>query len=295
MATPTLELARSLSPQYARLLLTYQKVLAQAKTPQAAAQVTTQFQAAAVLLATATVAQQAKAQGLDPATVGAPNPLAWAGYTAGGALLTSYFTKAVTIDELVQMGVQQFRDVFKSAQQVTITATPSLGGYVRYLNPPSCARCVVLAGRFYREWEGWRRHTGCDCEMVAVGTKPDPSWIADPMEAFTKGQIRNSRKDPATGKIISTPGFSKADETAIRDGADIFQVVNSKRGGVQTVGYGSAGSVRVTTEGTTVRGRAYRGRTGRQAGERLTPYSIYRIAADREDAIRLLTLNGYIQ
>jgi hypothetical protein len=34
-------------------------------------------------------------------------------------------------------------------------------GYIRLLTPPSCARCVILAGRFYRWSDGFKRHPNC--------------------------------------------------------------------------------------------------------------------------------------
>lgn len=58
--------------------------------------------------------------------------------------------------------------------------------------------------------------------------------------------------------------------------------------------------VQVTSEGTTIRGLAYRalsqrgGSTNARA-PRLTPESIYRVAdGDRDVAVRLLRINGYI-
>jgi hypothetical protein len=47
------------------------------------------------------------------------------------------------------------------------TATRRNTGYVRMLNPPSCSRCSVLAGRFYRWNAGFNRHPKCDCIHVA--------------------------------------------------------------------------------------------------------------------------------
>src|SRR6185437_3091389 len=40
-------------------------------------------------------------------------------------------------------------------------------GYVRMLNPPSCSRCVVLTGKFFRYNQGFLRHPRCDCVQIA--------------------------------------------------------------------------------------------------------------------------------
>jgi hypothetical protein len=96
--------------------------------------------------------------------------------------------------------------------------------------------------------------------------------------------------------------FGKARAQAIRDGADLGQVVNGKRG-VQTAQvYGQR--LKITPTGATKRGAfgqsmrdlakrdGHRYRVSRTP--RLTPESIYKIARDREDAIRLLRYYKYI-
>jgi hypothetical protein len=69
--------------------------------------------------------------------------------------------------------------------------------------------------------------------------------------------------------------FGKGGAQAIRDGADMAKVVNARRG-------------MVTAEGRLFTTEAA-GRT-----PRLMPEQIYRDAASREDAIRLLRRFGYI-
>lgn len=49
------------------------------------------------------------------------------------------------------------RDSSRAVASVDVTARDSIG-YTRMLNPPSCARCVVLAGRWYRWNAGFDRH-----------------------------------------------------------------------------------------------------------------------------------------
>jgi hypothetical protein len=75
--------------------------------------------------------------------------------------------------------------------------------------------------------------------------------------------------------------FGKSAANAIRDGGDIFQVVNANRGT-------KPGGL-ITSEGTSRRGNFGRGRQ-----PRLTPEGIYSQGLPREETLRLLELNGYI-
>lgn len=169
---------------------------------------------------------------------------------------------------LSQIVATETTDAGRTADGVAIAARPQLKGYVRMLTPPSCARCVILAGRVYRWSAGFQRHPNCDCIHIPVTEDVPEDLRTDPMAAFRAGQVR---------------GLSKADEQAIRDGADINQVVNARRGMY------TAGGKKFTTEGTSRRGRGGRPRI------RLRPEQIYREAnGNREEAIRLLRLHGYI-
>jgi hypothetical protein len=175
------------------------------------------------------------------------------------------------------------------AASVEIALDPDWTNYVRVLNLPSCDRCVILAGRIYRDNEGFARHPKCDCQHWPVSSWAEAEaagLVTDPMVAFERGQVR---------------GLSKADEQAIRDGADIQEVVNAKRGGgrrpqgmtnaITAEIFGR--TVKATLEGTTRRAAWRKKNPGLPI--RLRPESIYEHAKDREDAIRLLQLYGYIK
>jgi hypothetical protein len=152
----------------------------------------------------------------------------------------------------------ELADAERGATGVATTARPNLRGHVRYLNPPACGRCTVLAGRTYRWSEGFARHDRCDCRMIPVGDDVPDGLIADPMEAYRKGLVH---------------GLSEADRKAIDDGADITRVVNVRR---DKAGLKKAGRVW--------------SRSGRP-----TPEAIYAMADDRAEAIRLLARHGYIR
>ncbi|MDV8022010.1 hypothetical protein [Rhodococcus sp. IEGM 1330] len=198
----------------------------------------------------------------------------------------------------LQMYMQtQLADATRVATKVAVATRPGVGSY-RMLNPPSCSRCVVLAGRFYRWNAAFRRHPGCDCKVVAAveGTADDA--MVDPVKYFDSLSVAEQNKT-----------FTMAGAEAIRSGADIGQVVNVRRGatGLDSAA-GSTGALQTqdvygqqlftSTEGVTKRGVAgnvirARGRDPRTT-PRLMPESIMEIAESREDALRLLRANGYI-
>lgn len=165
-------------------------------------------------------------------------------------------------------------DTARMAASLDIATRPQVG-YVRMLNPPSCSRCTVLAGRYYKWNAGFRRHPRCDCihqPSKGVEAARSEGLIADPYDYFNG--LSESEQDKA---------FTKAGAQAIRDGADLSQVVNARRG-MET----AQGDL-VTSEGTSKRGYYGAGKS-----PRLMPETIYQIAGSREDALRLLKQYGYI-
>lgn len=180
-------------------------------------------------------------------------------------------------DLLSQIIATETRDASRTADGVAIAARPRITGYMRMLTPPSCARCVVLAGRVYKWNDGFQRHPNCDCIHIPVDEDVLGDLRTDPRAAVLAGQVQ---------------GLSKADTEAIRDGADVGQVVNARRGMYE------AGGRKFTTEGTTKHGFAaakFRQQSGRRIRQRLRPEAIYAEAnGNREEALRLLNLHGYI-
>ena len=191
--------------------------------------------------------------------------------------------------EVLQMSAAaQVADAGRTAAGLDTFARPKVG-YVRMLNPPSCSRCSVLAGRFYRNNEGFRRHPRCDCVHVPT-TRTEAAesegLVHDPYAYF------ESLSESAQDKT-----FGKAQAQAIRDGADLFQVVNARRG-MSYAGVSSDGSRRgqkvasdFTREGTTR--RALWGGANPK-GKRLTPDAIYAQGLPREATLDLLAKHGYL-
>jgi hypothetical protein len=184
---------------------------------------------------------------------------------------------ATQLDMIVRSEVA---DAGRVATGVEVTATPTLG-YVRMLSPPSCSRCAVLAGRFYRWNSGFQRHPRCDCIHIPATEDQADDLRTDPQAYF------DSLSEAEQNRV-----FTNAGGQAIRDGADLGRVVNARRG-MTTTASGrltpqrvSGRDVFTTTEGT---------RRRRRGPVRLMPEQIYLEArGSRDEAIRLLRLHGYI-
>lgn len=175
-------------------------------------------------------------------------------------------------------------------------------GWVRVLTPPSCARCAVLGGKYFRSpMANFDRHPGCDCTQMPVKARNGPlarELVYDAKDYF------NSLSPQQQDKV-----FSKAGAQAIRDGADVNQIVNARRG-MSTATTPMGRRVLVTTEGTTKRGWAsdylrtsYGAKLQKQPGSRyrrtdrarLMPGEIYKLAdGDRDIALSLLHKNGFL-
>jgi hypothetical protein len=146
-----------------------------------------------------------------------------------------------------------------------IAARPEVTGYVRMIVGKTCPRCLILAGKRYRWNSGFRRHPRCDCRHVPyVESVPDDVTVNP--DAYVAA-LSAEEQDQLLGK---------AGAEAVRAGADLARVVNARRG--------------VTAAAD---GRLY---TTEAAGRRprLMPEQIFRDARDRDDAIRLLRLHGYL-
>lgn len=309
------DLSRSWTPLLARLLV-----------------IVTGAQLAAARAADAYVAGTLAAQGLDIEPAGTVVAESLAGIASDGRGLASLLLNPVIaaktmlarqlaeegrihLDRALATGQAtlemtlrtQIADAGRVADGLAVTARPRTG-YVRMLVGDSCPRCAILAGRFYRYSAGFQRHPNCDCIHIPAAEDTAGDFTTDPQLAFKEGRVR---------------GLSKADRQAVKDGADLNQVVNAHRGMY------TAGGQKRTREGITRRGIAGarlitgdpnafvapRGdagtrvvsthtrqtaagpRTVRLRGAqaaRLMPEQIYRDASSRDEAVQLLRAHGYI-
>lgn len=272
------------------------------------------YQVIAAREATAAVPRMLEEQNLDAPLAARPRPEALAGYASDGRTMSGLldYTRSQDVTDLAfsLIVATQLQDVARQAESVSIAARPAVTGYVRMLNAPSCSRCAILAGRFYKWSDGFQRHPRCDCRHVPT-TKPNAGGLVTEPRAYF-----DSLAGPEQDRI-----FTKAGAQAIRDGADMSRVVNARRGmstaqprvlastsAPQTVMVAGKpafkvyeppslteipGGTRLARDAsgsfTTVEGMA------RSGGTRLMPESIYEIAGgDRIEALRLLRANGYL-
>ena len=214
---------------------------------------------------------------------------------AGGPLVQRMAAGSNWLDLMVH---QQIIDAGRGASGVTITATRN-AGWVRYVNPPCCQNCAVLAGKFFRHNAGFERHWRCDCQHRPASESEPPEGYTDTIQP---DQIHD---------------LTEAQRKAVEDGADLNQVVNAYR----RVTPSRRTQMFTTTEGTTRRGWASyvrrnidreqgvataetatnvgrRGAVGnytvRRTQARMSPELVYKVARNREEAILLLQKNGYV-
>ncbi|GAA3121762.1 hypothetical protein GCM10017687_39480 [Streptomyces echinatus] len=109
-------------------------------------------------------------------------------------------------------------DTARAADQVSMAANRSCVAYVRVVQLPACARCIVLSGQMYRYSEGFMRHPNCDCETLPLSEREWPN-VPTPEELA-------ARMSPKEQRRVFTVDGAKA----ISRGADIGQVVNARRG-----------------------------------------------------------------
>jgi hypothetical protein len=167
--------------------------------------------------------------------------------------------------------------------------------WTRMLNPPSCGRCVILAGRKSRQQEAFNRHPGCDCRNVPSTEDTGDDATTDP-KAYLDS-LSSDEQDRVLGS---------------KDGADMNQLVNAyRKAGAVRPGQIHGQAIKYTREGTSRRGYAYWQMSQAQyvkdqgvfrngskyyklKSPRLMPETIYSIAKGQADAKRLLKLYGWV-
>lgn len=107
---------------------------------------------------------------------------------------------------LVRIASTQVADADRAATATAMTARPRVAGYVRVTRSSPCARCAILAGRFYRWSDGFERHPVCFCRNVPAAdresaqdvrrTGPAPDADIGPGGGITAntGRVRGQRR-----------------------------------------------------------------------------------------------------
>lgn len=159
-------------------------------------------------------------------------------------------------------------DTQRAAASAAFTAETEVHGWIRAINPPCCARCIVLAGRFYKWNADFQRHPQCDCYAIPATERDWHAIEQNPHAYFDSLSAAEQNKT-----------FTATGAQAIRDGSDMSRVVNARAGMYK------AQDGRLATRAAAKRGQV-----------RLMPESIYTMAnGDREKAIALLREHGFIR
>lgn len=197
--------------------------------------------------------------------------LALPGYTAQAAV-----DSGRTPGEAMARGEQQLQrlartivsDTGRAADMAAMAGDRRIRGYVRVVELPACARCIILAGRFYSSFtEPFLRHPQCDCTMQPVYVGQDRVEPPDPYAIF------NSLSRAEQDRLFGARGAQ-----TIRDGGDIFRVVNARRG----------------MSPSPARRRTGTSRRRRRGPQRPSVETLRRIARDDDHLANLLAVYGYI-
>jgi hypothetical protein len=267
------------------------------QTPETIAATLAAYQLLAAQQGAAAVPATLAEQGISAQAVANVVASSLAGFSSAGYPLATMFETLQNAGQLAMLVATTVQDAGRNGASLQMAVTPSVTGYVRMLNPPSCSRCTILAGKVFKWNQGFDRHPNCDCRHIPVDENTAGDLTTDPEAYFDS--LPTSEQDRI---------FTKAGAQAIRDGANIGQVVNARKG-MHTAQINPRGwipkgrlasqevfgqQVFTTTAGTTRRGSA-RKAMGSGRPVRLMPESIYALATDRTDALRLLKLYGFIR
>lgn len=173
-------------------------------------------------------------------------------------------------------------DTARAAEKIESFARPTTY-FVRMLQPPSCGRCTILAGREYRIRDPFLRHPGCDCRHIPTSEALAGDMTTDPHEYLdslhTRDELREKYPGETLDEIYRNHGETSLEkvlgsranaEAYYKFGGDPFQIVNAYRrpyletvngkriylDGVRTAQRYNR-TIKYTTEGTTRRGIAY--------------------------------------
>jgi hypothetical protein len=175
-------------------------------------------------------------------------PAAFAGQTAGGGSLAGLLYNPVVTSKLSilqgnrvtdalhigqsQLGMLVLNEVQqagRNAAGVGITVFPEITGYTRVLTTPSCPRCIVLAGKWYRWSSGFARHPRCfPAGVVTSGPKLDAAsrrWFEGELVVLTTA---SGEKLPLTGNhpVLTSRGWVPAH--LLNEGDDVVRSTHSQ-------------------------------------------------------------------
>lgn len=174
-------------------------------------------------------------QGMRAPAVASVEPLAFARGSSGLPLSDVLATVPAEVKRAVGQGAReqalgrgltllegiaetQVADAARLATTANTVVRPDVTTWTRVLNPPSCGRCAVLAGREYRWNASFQRHPRCDCRAL-------PSTVATGTGRLFDARAYFDSLSPAD----QDARFGKGVAERIRNGDDLAKAVNSSR------------------------------------------------------------------
>lgn len=138
-----------------------------------------------------------------------------------GAVVRARTAEATSFAERLEFGRRwldsvvhtQVADAGRDASKVAMAVRPGVR-YVRFVNPPCCQRCAVLAGERREYSHPFKRHPRCDCSMVPT-TVANPDFAGEKLTVADVTDLTQKQKD------------------ALNDGANFHSTINDyarKRG-----------------------------------------------------------------
>lgn len=200
--------------------------------------------AATIHRASPYIADVLRGTGQAAAPVGVLNPARFLEYAPNGMPVSATLDAApLKAKHAVGLGMSAFQarelvgrwltgtsltmlaDTRRDVYQADIIQRPTVTGYVRMVHAGACNRCIILAGKWFRWNDGFERHPNCYCTHIPAAEQTSGDLRTDPYEYF------HSLDEKAQNRA-----FGKHQAQGIRDGGDIYRVVNSKTAGMSTVG-----------------------------------------------------------
>lgn len=200
--------------------------------------------AATIHRASPYVSDVLRGTGQAAAPVGVLNPARFLEYAPNGMPINATLDAApLKAKRAVAMGATAFQarelvgrwltgtsltmlaDTRRDVYQADIIQRPTVTGYVRLVHAGACSRCIILAGKWFRWNDGFERHPNCYCTHIPAAEQVSGDFRTDPYKYF------RSLDEKTQDRV-----FGKYQAQGIRDGGDIYRVVNSKTAGMSTVG-----------------------------------------------------------
>ena len=171
--------------------------------------------------------------GFDVAPDGMVVPAAFGLAASDGRPLLSLIGRAVTIardygmstgrvslDRIVHTQVQ---DAARAASSVAVAARPRVG-WVRFVKPPCCQDCAVLAGKWFRWNQGFKRHPNCfPAGVITSGPRVEAATRRQYDGELVVLSTASGQELPVTGNhpVLTRRGWVPAN--LIEEGDEVFR------------------------------------------------------------------------